>query len=392
METTASSTKVTKSGKSVNTTSKTGRDDILPRREPHWTRIQKGLYLGYRKLSAGEGTWIARHQTGTSKRYGALGHFDEPKAYDKAAKAAQGWLKAMEAGISTEPMTVTEACSSYVDHLKVTKGVRAAEDAKGRIKRLVDEATIGKVQIAKLTVTQVRAWLNKQIDIDADEEEVLRGKDTANRNLSALKAALNFAYKNQLIGSDAAWKPVTAFRDVGRRRKGFLTLAQRDSLVANCPADLANLVKAMLLTAARPGELVNLTVQDFDKAQGTIQLTGKTGTRVATLSTAAIKFFTELSKDRIGNAHMLANEFGTKWNKDQWKKPFKKAVAKAKLPTTTVMYTLRHVAITELVNNGMDSFLVAKLAGTSTAMIDKFYGEARHDKTREKLDRVAMVG
>ena len=55
------------------------------------------------------------------------------------------------------------------------------------------------------------------------------------------------------------------------------------------------------------------------------------------------------------------------------------------------MYTLRHVAISEMIAAGMDSFLVAKLAGTSTAMIDKHYGHLRHDQTRARLDAVAMV-
>ena len=35
-------------------------------------------------------------------------------------------------------------------------------------------------------------------------------------------------------------------------------------------------------------------------------------------------------------------------------------------------------------------FLVAKLAGTSTAMIDKHYGFLRHTQTRASLDAVAM--
>ena len=54
------------------------------------------------------------------------------------------------------------------------------------------------------------------------------------------------------------------------------------------------------------------------------------------------------------------------------------------------MYTLRHVGISELIAGGVDVFLVAKLAGTSTAMIDKHYGFLRHTQTRASLDAVAM--
>lgn len=55
------------------------------------------------------------------------------------------------------------------------------------------------------------------------------------------------------------------------------------------------------------------------------------------------------------------------------------------------MYTLRHVAISEMIAGGVDTFLVAKLAGTSTAMIDKHYGHLRHEQTRARLDAVAMM-
>jgi integrase len=55
------------------------------------------------------------------------------------------------------------------------------------------------------------------------------------------------------------------------------------------------------------------------------------------------------------------------------------------------MYSLRHTAISEMIANGMDSFVVARLAGTSTEMIDKHYGHLRHDKTRAKLDAVAIL-
>ncbi len=67
---------------------------------------------------------------------------------------------------------------------------------------------------------------------------------------------------------------------------------------------------------------------------------------------------------------MLATSYGQRWNKDSWKKIFKDAVEAAKLPDAVVMYALRHTAISEMILAGMDSFIVAKLAGTSVAMIE----------------------
>ena len=136
--------------------------------------------------------------------------------------------------------------------------------------------------------------------------------------------------------------------------------------------------------------MASCNVADFDQDQGTLTLTGKTGTRTVTLSTAAAAFFKEQAKSKLPAAPLLADAYGNRWNKDSWKKRFRAAVKAAGLPDSVVMYTLRHVGISELIAGGVDVFLVAKLAGTSTAMIDKHYGHLRHTQTRASLDAVAM--
>ncbi|WP_028220595.1 tyrosine-type recombinase/integrase [Paraburkholderia oxyphila] len=376
-----------------NITSKSAREKLAARKEPYWSRLEAGLYLGYRRAEQGQGTWIARRRDEAGKqKYHALGTFAE---FDDAARAANRWAQAVDAGVSTHGMTITQVCAHYVTDLRTRKGSKSANDAKGRFRRLVDSASIGKLDVAKLKTSHVRAWIAAQVEMDEadaeDEDDLRRAKDSANRNLASLKAALNLALRDRLVATDAGWKTVGKFASVGRRREDFLNAEHRKALLAACPSDLANLVKAMLLTGARPGELARVRALDFDKTLGTVALDGKTGRRVVTLSTAAATFFADLSSSRIGNAPLLATEYGQQWNKDSWKKLFKQAVQDAELPPTTVMYTLRHVAITELINAGMDSFLVAKLAGTSTAMIDKHYGRAKHDETRAKLDAVAIL-
>ena len=149
-------------------------------------------------------------------------------------------------------------------------------------------------------------------------------------------------------------------------------------------------MRALLLTAVRPGEIASCDVGDFDQAQGTLALSGKTGSRVVTLSTAAVEFFKEQARNKLPSAPLLSDAYGNRWNKDSWKKRFRNTVRAAGLPDSVVMYTLRHVGISELIAGGVDVFLVAKLAGTSTAMIDKHYGHLRHAQTRASLDAVAM--
>lgn len=372
--------------------SKTARDKLEPRREPYFSRIRAGLYVGYRKLAQGEGSWIARRRSEGKQEYKKL---EACVSYDDAVKATLGWADAIDAGVSSKGITVKEACEHYVKRQALHKGDKSSADAEGRFKRLVYSAKIGKIDLSKLRTSDLTAWLFAQIELNEgdaeDEDDLRRAKDSANRNLASLKAALNLALRDRLVATDAGWKTVGKFKDVGRRRNSFLPAEQRKALVDACAHDIRQLVTAMILTGARPGELANASVRDFDREQGTLALEGKTGHRIVTLSSAAITFFAEQTKSKIGNAPILTTEFDQRWNKDSWKKPFRVAVKAAKLPPSVVMYSLRHTAISEMIANGMDSFVVARLAGTSTAMIDKHYGHLRHDKTRAKLDAVAML-
>jgi integrase len=368
------------------------RNALAPRREPYWKRLETGVFIGYRRLEAGAGTWIARRRNDEKKQeYRALGALG---AYDAAVKAAREWLSALDAGVSSKGMTVKEACEHYVEHLRVHKSAASADDAEGRFRRLVDKAKIGKIDLARLRTSELKAWIGGQLEIDEDEDDeddLRRAKDSANRNLASLKAALNLALHDRLVAHDAGWKTVVPFRGVGRRRQGFIPRDQRSALLSHCPQDLSVLVKALLLTGARPGELARASVSHFDKAQSTLALEGKTGFRVVTLSTTAAAFFAAQVEGKDSAALILGTSHGAQWTKDNWKKAFRQAVTDASLPSEIVMYSLRHTAISEMIASGMDSFVVAKLAGTSSAMIDKHYGHLRHDSTRARLDAVQML-
>jgi hypothetical protein len=47
-----------------NLDSKEARRKLSPRGKPHWRGIERGLHLGYRRLSDGAGPWIVRRYLG----------------------------------------------------------------------------------------------------------------------------------------------------------------------------------------------------------------------------------------------------------------------------------------------------------------------------------------
>jgi integrase len=378
--------------------SKTARENLPARREPHWQKLRTGLHLGYRKPEAGEGTWIARHTEGAKKTYQALGQFfdkdnDKSKrnAFAEAKAAAERWAGNTDAGVEVHGTTIEAACEAYVLRQRSEKGAAAADDAAGRFRRLVYGTSFGRVRLDRLTTVRVRAWRDSQLPKEADEEGMRRAKDSANRNLATLKAALNMATADRLVATDAGWKTVTKFAAVSARRALFLSAQQRTSLLGACSGGLQELVRGLLLTALRPGELAAAVAGDFDRKHGTLNIRkSKTLARIVPLSSAAVAYFSDLTRERIGAHPLVADDFGGRWDKDKWKKPFKAACVSAGLPTDAVMYSLRHAAISELLIGGMDAHTVAKIAGTSIDMIDKHYGHLCIERTRKQLDAVNL--
>jgi len=380
----------------ANLKSKSARDKLTPRREPYWHQAAIGVFLGFRRLEV-DGTWVGRRLRAdaeglkgsaryVTRSFGALPGFVE------AQKALQAWDAGVDAGVTHQAVTVADAARAYVEHLRDQKGAPAAADAEGRFRRLVLDAPIGRVALDKLQATAVRAWLRAQIDEDGDADDERKSRDSANRNLATLKASLNFALRDRLVATDAGWRPVGKFAGVGRRRELFLGREDRRRLLDVAEPHLRAFMEGLLLTAARPGELAAAVVADVNTREGTIALAGKTGPRVVALSTVAAASMRTQVKGKLPRAPLFPDPHGRRWDRHTWKKAIGVAVAAApELPRGIVAYTLRHCAISELVMAGVDSVLVANVAGTSVAMIAEHYAHLRHEDTRARLDAVQML-
>lgn len=365
------------------------RKKLPPRPAPYFARLEQGAFIGYRKLTDGTGTWVARWRDEHQKQINhTLGSFD---SYDLACKAAREWIDNAKGGV-VEEVTVEEACKRYVKDRRSEKGDATANDAAGRFRRTVDGKKFGKIKLASLKTAHITDWRNSLVEIDDedDPDAERRAKDSANRNLATLKAALNLAYRMGLVGSTSQWDRVESFQNVGKRREKFLTVAERKRLLLASPADLRGFLKALLLTAARPGEIASCKVADLNKS-GLLTLDGKTGRRIVPLSPDALDHLLEYAGNREDDKPLLARNDGSEWTRYYWRDLFQEVRKTAKLDDDIVPYTLRHVAITEMVVSGIDLLSVARLAGTSVTMIQKHYGHLMKEKIAAQLPNVKML-
>jgi integrase len=364
----------------VRIQTKTQRSKLKPRREPYWHRITVGKFVGYR---AGAGTWLAR----LGKTVHSLGACPTGiEEYTWALQAAESWFRTTESGVDTT-YTVGKAIKDYLKHQAVAKGERAAENAEKKLKA-VPEALRARPLVG-LKKAHIVAW-HEGLVKRGDPEIERRSKDTANRKLTALKAVLNYAFHIDRIDTDAAWKSVRAFAGVGKARDLLLTREQVQRFLGATEAGFHQLVKGLVLTGARLGELRAVRVADLDLAQGTLKVSGKTGPRSIVLSSEAMAFFRELSCDRLPQAHLFVRDDGSAWKESGQYPLVQAALKKAKLPTNICLYHIRHYVLSEQVAAGVPVLLVARNAGTSVVMIDRNYGK-RTSNSRDLLDRVQLA-
>jgi len=369
-------------------------------------RLAGGCMLGYRKLTAASiGSWYARYrnpETGHRAKT-SLGDFSAlPPAqrYDAAKKEAEQWFTHLGRGGAAVSVTVRIACENYVKHVRTTKGDDTADDLQARFSRWVNDAPIGRVVIAKLSRRQVDAWraglAATPVVVDPHAEEPRtrpRAASSVNRDCAALRAALNYAHDVGDVTTDMAWRvALRPAKGADGRRTVYLDREQRRKLISCVGPDFVEFVKGMTHLPLRPGALAALTVGQFDKRHGVLSIgKDKAGQdRRIKLPKFTSEALAKLTTDKLPAAPLFSQASGKAWNKDAWKKPMKEAAAAAGLPPGTVLYTLRHSTITDLVIDGLDLLTVALLSGTSVEMIEKHYGHLREDHAAEALAKLVL--
>src|SRR5580704_2585862 len=318
---------------------RSARAKLPARREPYWTVLSRGCALGYRRGAKG-GTWVARFRNdGGRQQYGPLGAADDAREPDglsvfsfaQAQERARTWFdqRAREqAGDSAplgRPYTVADALAGYrADYLR--RGGKAADRLDWSAEaRILPE--LGGIEVAKLSKGRILEWhqqlaetrprlrtksgaTQKYRQADKSAEAVRRRRSTANRVLTILKAALNYAHAERKCASDDAWRTVRAFREADAARLRYLSDDEFRRLTHACPPDFRSLVIGALLSGCRYGELTAMTVDDFNRDAGTLQVRmSKSGKpRHVVLTGEGCDFAAALALGRPGSARLFLRD------------------------------------------------------------------------------------
>jgi integrase len=380
------------------------RDRLKPREKPHWrTIIPQVLHLGYRRRRSGAaGYWVERRYIrrdgpGSPYRVETLGLADD---YQDAngetvlsyAQAQQRAIERREAHDGPKgPLTVRGAVESYLEFLDTSR--KSAEDARYRANALI-LPQLGDVEVEALTTQVIRNWLTKLAkeaprlrtrkgkkqrhrEMGDDPETLRRRKATANRTLTVLKAALNCAWRDGRVPSDAVWRRVEPFENVDAARVRYLSVAEAQRLINAADLDFRVLVLAALQTGARYGELMALRVADFNPDTGTVAIRqSKSGKpRHVVLAEEGAEHFGGLCAGRDGSETLLRKTNGQTWKKSHQVRPMADALERAKIAPPISFHGLRHTYASLAVMNGVPLLVLARNLGHSdTRMVERHYG------------------
>lgn len=382
------------------------RDALKARRDPYFMKVGNGRFLGFRKISAAAtGTWIARFRDDDGKQQTrSFGSFDTilpSERFDAARRAADEWFGHLGRGGKAELVTVRLACERYVAHVLAEGRKTASDGIAARFTRWVySDEKLSALALQKLSAERVTAWRQAlrrtPVRVGRSKENTEtrdRTEGSVNRDATAFRAALNFAYDRGWVTSDLAWRvALRPTKNADGRRNAYLDRTQRSVLIAKSDADLAKFLKGLSLLPLRPGALAALTVASYEQKHSVLTIgKDKAGqARRIKLPASTAAFLAEQTKEKASSAPLLSRADGKAWDKDSWKKPVKAAALAAKLPDSITAYALRHSTITDLVTSGLDLLTVAQLSGTSVAMIERHYGHLQSERATAALATLTL--
>jgi integrase len=375
------------------------RGRLKPRGKPYYRAIEEGLHLGYRKphgrrgSPAVAGKWVVRRYIG-----GQAYELDTIAAADDFSDAdganvlnfAQAQVAA-RAKIKAGPFTVREAVETYVAFLEMNR--KTARDTLWRAAAFI-YPKLGNEKVEALSTDQLRHWHadlakaaprlrttkgkpQQHREMADDDEGRRRRRSSANRVLTILKAALNRAWHDGKVPSDAAWRRVEPFEDVDAARVRYLTVAEAQRLINAADPEFRPLVEVALQTGARYGEITRLQVHDFNRDSGTLAIRqSKSGkARHIILTEEGVALFKQLTAGRGGHEILLQRQDGTLFGKSYQCRPMVETCEHAKITPRISFHTLRHTWASLAVMNEMPLMVVARNLGhADTRMVEKHYG------------------
>ena len=228
-------------------------------------------------------------------------------------------------------------------------------------------------------------------DPEAESERLRRRRARANRIITPLRAALNYALSNNCLASDAAWRTaLKAYADVDRPTVRYLSLEECKNLQKAAEPDFADLIKAARLTGCRYGSLRFIKVGDVDlKARTAIIRVTKNGKpQIIRLTQKGCVFLQSIMKKKKSRDFLFTKSSGDPWKPSEQLRRMKQACEAAEITPAIGFHGLRDTFASHLVMGGVPILTVSRLLGhADTRITEKYYVHLAPDYLHDVLDK-----
>jgi integrase len=426
----------------TNLQSPTARERLTPRAEPYYRQVQQGLALGYRR-GRRNGTWLVRFRASDRDGYTEikLGRADDQGAhadnattfsYDQAVKRARD-LHAREevkriSGVEpgAEKRSINNILDLYVEGYKSGEargGGRPGRDLKN-LTSILDRhirPALGDMRLDQLNAEFLKRFKHKlaasprltrngtpvgaskknaanggappghreKETTELDPEATRKRRARANRIITVLRAALNYALAEKLIATDAAWRvALKPFGEVDGVTPRFLSLEECERLLQAADADLRSLIQAALQTGARYGSLRFIAARDVDlQAQTAHMRVTKNGKpHTVPLTDAGCAFMRTMIEGKRPHDLLFRKASGEPWKPSDQLRRMATACNLAEISPPIGFHGLRDTFASHLVMRGVPLLTVSKLLGHSDIRVTgKHYAHLAPDHLRQAL-------
>lgn len=413
------------------------RYKLRSRREPYWKELVPGTAVGYYKGERDVG-WFVRQRTAGRYRKQRIGTPDDVRAadgdvvltYRQAVERATGLQLEARQVIPrhySDGQTLNTVLDDYLAGQLAGKGSEST--ARGAIARHVRDG-IGQKLITAIDAAALRKWhrelaekppsrrrqdpaklarryaLKKErrksqadqrnIYDMADPANIRARRSTANRVLSIVKAALNFAWKNDQLpdGLPTYWIKVAPFALGEDPPPRMLERDEITRLLNAAPADLHELLTGALMTGARYGDLCRLQARHYLADDGLVRIAqSKTGkTLLQPLTSEGVALFDRLTAGRERSALIFTRADGSAWGKVDARRPMLAAVSAARLDDVSFK-TTRATYGKLLLLATRDLEIVAKALGHSDSRITrKHYAQYLPSEIASAVAKLPALG
>ncbi len=376
------------------------------------------------RLTKKNGYWYTRAGNPNGVYFGRVGDVD----YRTAQRLFGDYLGSLSAARPAPQAAVTavEICDEFLAWVQQNRGARTFDERKRHLDRFCSFER-GSGRMADLAARDVRGEHLERFLAHVREDHGT-GDFTTDKHATSVKAAFNWASKQgRLLPAD--FRP---FSGIEKYKRPVEALAEHDllraeemeALLSSADADLAAVTengrrrrrapeecrvgpenpyvgfRDLLLcywhTGARTSELVACRVRDFHAPTRQLVL-GKhkrvrtmrdPRPRQMTLNDEALSVVRRQVVGKEPDGYVFDDPRGNPWTRFSLAQRFARVRARAGVRDDVTIYSFRHLWISEALMAGNDVATIARMAGTSIAMIEKVYGHFTTDHLREAQARL----